>query len=56
MAGGVQVEFAYTDAELATIERYLSPERLTPYLRQSRGDKWVAVRLYERNTEISEAL
>lgn len=48
--------FQYTDAALLIFEKYLSVERLAGYLAQSRGDKWVAIRLYERNTELSEAL
>jgi hypothetical protein len=37
-------------------EKYLSLERLAAYYSQARGDRWVAIRLYERNTELSEAL
>jgi hypothetical protein len=48
--------FSYDDRSLATIEKYLSSERLAAYSNYARGDKWVAIRLYERNTEISEAL
>jgi len=51
-----QPEFQYDDKALATIEKYVSPERLAAYINYARGDKWVAIRLYERNTEISEAL
>ncbi|MGA9671843.1 MAG: HAD hydrolase-like protein, partial [Terracidiphilus sp.] len=41
---------------LALLEKYISSERLAAYVAYARGDKWVAVRLYERNTEFSEAL
>ncbi len=51
-----QVEFLYTDHVMDRFDKYLSIERLAAYLTQARGDKWVAIRLYERNTEISEAL
>lgn len=51
-----QDEFEYTDEALARFEKLLSPERLAAYYTQARGDKWVAIRLYERNTELSEAL
>jgi hypothetical protein len=51
-----QDEFEYTDEVLAILEKFLSPERLAPYYSQARGDRWVAIKLYERNTELSEAL
>ena len=51
-----QEPFPYDERTLATIEKYVSSERLAAYMSYARGDKWVAVRLYERNTEISEAL
>jgi hypothetical protein len=51
-----QDAFAYTDADLATFEKYTSSERLAAYVAYARGDKWTAMRLYERNTELSEAL
>lgn len=56
MASACQPEFQYDDATLATLEKYISPERLAAYIAYARGDKWVAIRLYERNTEVSEAL
>lgn len=51
-----QPEFQYDDATLVTFDKYLSIERLAAYVDYARGNKWVAIRLYERNTEISEAL
>jgi hypothetical protein len=51
-----QEEFQYDEKVLSTCETYISSERLAAYLNHARGDKWVAIRLYERNTEISEAL
>ncbi len=56
MALTCQPEFQYDDAALVTLEKYISPERLAAYIAYARGDKWVAIRLYERNTEVSEAL
>jgi hypothetical protein len=56
MAPAGQPEFQYDDKTLVTLEKYLSPERLAAYIAYARGDRWVAIRLYERNTEISEAL
>jgi hypothetical protein len=51
-----QEEFIYTQEILDKIEKYISPERLAPYKSIARGDRWVAIHLYERNTELSEAL
>lgn len=51
-----QAEFAYSDDNLVTCEKYLSSERLAAYRDIARGDLWIAIRLYERNTELSEAL
>ncbi len=48
--------FKYTDKTLATLEKYLSPERLASYYVLAGGDKWIGLQLYERNTECSEAL
>jgi hypothetical protein len=56
MATGSQEQFTYSDADLITFEKYVSSERLAAYVIYARGDRWTAVRLYERNTEISEAL
>jgi hypothetical protein len=53
---GGQAEFVYSETVLNRFDKYLSNERLAAYLTQARGDKWVAIRLYERNTQISEAL
>ena len=48
--------FDYSDKQLRLLEKAISTERLTPYYARSRGDQWVAIRLYERNTKLSEAL
>jgi len=51
-----QVDFQYTDEDLTTFEKFLSPERLAPYYALARSNKWIGIQLYERNTELSEAL
>jgi Abi-like protein len=56
MANGQSASFQYGEEVLILFDKYLSHERLTAYFAQSRGDRWVAIRLYERNTELSEAL
>ncbi len=56
MVSDSQDAFAYSDAELITFEKYVSSERLAAFVIYARGDKWAAIRLYERNLEISEAL
>ncbi len=43
-------------AELATLERRWSPERLAPYRSACGGDLAVAIALYEWNAEVSAAL
>lgn len=48
--------FGYTDEAFDTLERYISGERLAAYYRLSRGDHWVALKLYEKNAELSGAL
>ena len=49
-------EFEYTDRVLRNLAKGISAERLAPYYVQARKDLWVAIRLYERNTRLSEAL
>jgi hypothetical protein len=51
-----QPPFQYTDDVLRVFEKYLSPERLASYYALARGNRWVGIQLYERNTELSEAL
>jgi hypothetical protein len=48
--------FGYTDDAFDTLERYISGERLAAYYRLSRGDQWVAFKLYEKNAGLSGAL
>jgi hypothetical protein len=48
--------FEYNDVQLDRLEKALSSDRLAPYFVQARGDRWVAIRLYERNARLSEAL
>lgn len=52
----MQENFEYTDQNMLRLERAISAERLRPYLIAARGDRWVALHLYVRNTELSEAL
>lgn len=51
-----QPKFTYDEASLDRIIVYLSIERLAAYLILTRKDRERAIRLYERNTELSEAL
>lgn len=48
--------FVYDEAQLAALYRSLSPERLSPYVAKSDGNKLAAIRLYERNITLSESL
>lgn len=48
--------FDYGDEALDTLEKYISGERLAAYHRISRGDQWVALKLYEKNAQLSGAL
>jgi len=50
------VPFDYSDKNLKRLERAISAERLKPYLVRARGDIWIALQLYIRNQELSEAL
>jgi len=49
-------EFIYSTAQIASLERTLSIDRLSPYLAASGGDKKAAILLYEWNTTLSEGL
>ncbi|MGO9168904.1 MAG: hypothetical protein ACLP56_18710 [Candidatus Sulfotelmatobacter sp.] len=51
-----QEGFAYSEDNLSHIEKYLSPGRLAAYFNLARGNRLFAIQLYERNTELSEAL
>jgi len=51
-----QVEFDITDQILEAAEKYISPERLANYYVLARGNRKIGLLLYERNTELSEAL
>lgn len=46
----------YSDDQILAIERSLSSDRFNSYLIDAKGDNSGAIRLYERNTELSEAL
>lgn len=53
---GCQRHFGYTNSELDALEKALSIERFSTYLRRAGGDRLAAIRLYEHNTKVSEAL
>jgi len=50
------IKFEYTSESLRELERTLSHDRLTPYLASMGGDAERAIRLYEQNMTLSEAL
>lgn len=52
----MQADFTYSPEELEKIKQALSQERLGSYLALSNNNLFEAIRLYERNTSISEAL
>ena len=52
----MQAHFEYRQDELENLRRFLSQERLGPYLALASDDLRHAVHLYERNTSLSEAL
>jgi len=51
-----QSEFTYDAAHLETLVKYISDDRLAAYLAKTKAVPERAIRLYERNTELSEAL
>ena len=51
-----QSKFAYSRDQLIAIENALSSARLTKYIGWSGGELYRAVRLYERNTAVSEGM
>ncbi|MFN3460177.1 MAG: Abi family protein [Oceanibaculum sp.] len=51
-----QPQFDYSESELDNLERTLSSERLKKYLQMASGDRAKAIRLYERNSELSACL
>ena len=48
--------FEYSEKNIRRLERAISSDRLKPYLVKARADVWVALHLYIRNQELSEAL
>jgi hypothetical protein len=52
----VSIPFSYQTDEIDALERSLSVERLGGYVRSAQGDRGLAIRLYERNTRLSESL
>lgn len=51
-----QLEFTYDPVSLETLIKYISLDRLATYFVMAKGNPVGAIRLYERNTELSEAL
>lgn len=52
----MSIPFSYQAGEIDALERGLSVERLSGYVRSAHGDRGLAIRLYERNTRLSESL
>jgi hypothetical protein len=52
----VSTPFSYQTGEIDALERSLSVERFSGYVRSANGDRALAIRLYERNTRLSESL
>jgi hypothetical protein len=52
----LQAQFVYDETAIVNLERSLSLERLTPYLDLASGNRAYALRLYEWNTKVSEAM
>jgi hypothetical protein len=50
------VPFDPSNKNLARLARAISPDRLKSYLVRARGDLWIALQLYRRNADLSEAL
>jgi hypothetical protein len=48
--------FLYGEGQIAALEAAMSAERFDAYVRRASGDRAMAVKLYERNTALSEAL
>jgi hypothetical protein len=51
-----QAVYEITDEFVAKAEKFISPERLAGYYKIARGNRKIGLLLYERNTEMSEAL
>lgn len=50
------IPFSYTQTQIAAVEQSLSRERFAPYVAAQQGDRLRALKLYEANTLLSEAL
>lgn len=48
--------FVYSEQAVDTISNLITPQRLTRYLIASKGNKFLAIQLYEYNTIIAESL
>lgn len=56
LPSNVAMNFSYTQAQIAAVELSLSKERFAPYVTAQQGDRLRALKLYEANTLLSEAL
>ena len=51
-----QAAFSYHEHEINALEVGMSPERFLGYVHAAKGDRLFALKLYERNTALSESL
>src|SRR2546425_1097335 len=51
-----QMPFVYSQQALDTIGNLLTPDRLNCYLAASKGNKLIAIHLYEYNTIVAECM
>lgn len=56
MTPGQEAQFTYSAENIEVLVKYLSNERLAAYFTMAKRSPEGAIRLYERNTELSEAL
>lgn len=49
-------KFTYTPAQIASVRSLISADRFCSYMTAAKGDELAAIRQYERNTALSEAL
>lgn len=46
-------KFRYNSSKISSLERYITRDRLTNHLAQANGDRYRAIKLYERNVGVS---
>lgn len=52
----IKYMFEYSDAQLDRLQKLISISRLAPYLERANNDRRRAIKLYERNSHLSEAI